>query len=65
MTLLQALSCDHRFAHLGERKAVAVELLVRRLDSILDGDEHYPANWLRSADICRQEAGIAPFAILD
>ena len=63
--LIQALAADPRFAKLSDRKAVAVELLIKRIDAILEGDEYYPANWMRSADICRQEAGIAPFAILD
>jgi len=65
MKLLESLATDPRFSHLSDRKAVGVELLVKRIDAILDGDEHYPANWLRSADICRQEAGIAPFAIIN
>jgi hypothetical protein len=65
MTLLQALAADPRFPRLSDRKAIAVELVVKRLDAVLDGDDHYPANWLRMIDHIRQEGEIAPFMILN
>jgi len=60
MTLSEALSIDPSFFNLGDRKAVAVELIVKELDAIKAGDVGYPGHWMRIIDICRQEAGIAP-----
>jgi len=65
MKLTEALSLDPSFYSLGDRKAVAVELIVRELDLIKSGDENYPAHWMRIIDICRQEAGIAPNSVIN
>jgi len=65
MTLLQALADDPRFARLPHRKAIATECVVKCLDAILNGDDHYPGNWLRMIDHIRQEGEIAPFTIIN
>jgi hypothetical protein len=65
MKLLEALAIDPSFFGLGDRKAVAVELIVRELDAIKAGDENYPSHWLRIIDIARQEAGLAPHSIIN
>jgi hypothetical protein len=57
--ILKALSADPRFHNLGPRKAVAIELIVREVADILEGDANYPSHWSRIIDICRQETGEA------
>jgi len=61
--MIHHLATDPRFLSLGDRKAVALELLVKEVEGILSGDESHPSRWLRIIDICRQEAGIAPMNI--
>lgn len=65
MTLSEALAKDPAFFNLGERKAIAVELIVKELDAIKTADDPYPSHWLRIIDICRQEAGIARNSIIN
>jgi hypothetical protein len=65
MTLAESLATDPGFLALDTRKAIAVELIVKELDAIKRGDEHYPSHWLRIIDICRQEAGIARMSAIN
>ncbi len=61
--MIHALASDPRFPRLGDRKAIALELIAKEMDGILAGDEGHPARWMRIVDICRQEAGLAPLNI--
>jgi hypothetical protein len=61
--MIAALAQDRRFPRMGDRKAIALELIAKEMDGILNGDDNHPCRWMRIADICRQEAGLAPMNI--
>ena len=60
--MIHALAKDPRFLSLDFRKMVAMELIAKEMDLILNGDDNHPTHWMRIVDICRQEAGLAPLS---